>query len=111
MARVRAFRKLQPPEALADVSLFLRRLQDNVVDAFSLLTEVPLLDFVWKRDVVLTAGVTTPVPHGLGRAWRGYLITRSNAAATLYAPTSQTLPERFLELVPSATVTVDLFMF
>lgn len=111
MARFRAFRSEQVPD-IPDSALasFLRRFQDAVGDAITLLTEVPLLDFTWKRDVVLAAGANQ-VPHGLGRAWRGYIVTRQNAAITVYAPDDQALRERILTLTASGSGVVDLFMF
>lgn len=110
MARFRAFRSEQVPEALDGVLAFLRRFQDAVGDSITMLTEVPLLDFTWKRDVSLAAG-SNAVAHGLGRSWRGYIVTRQNAAITVYAPDDQPLRERLITLQASGAGVVDLFMF
>lgn len=111
MARVRAFRRLQPPTSAAELLQFVTDLQENVADAMAMLAELPLLDFVHKRGVSLTAGATNQVPHGLARPWRGFIVTRRNAAVVPYAPDAQALPERLLDLQVAADVTVDLFVF
>jgi hypothetical protein len=87
-----------------------RVLQDNIADALAPLTDVPLLDYVWRRDVTLASG-SNQVPHGLGRAWRGCIVTRQNAAATISQPDTQPLRERFLTLQATANVVVDLYLF
>lgn len=98
------------PDSIESVMPFLAKLQDGVIDALSSLTEVPLLDFVWKKDVILALG-SNQIAHGLGRAWRGYIVTRANGSATVYAPDEQQLRDRFLDLESTGDVVMDLFVF
>jgi hypothetical protein len=113
MARVRALRDVElpsPDDGIEGVIKFLRHQQDAVGDSIAVLTEVPLLDFTWKRDVVLAAG-DNAVGHGLGRSWRGYIVTRKNAAISEFAPDEQPMRDRLLTLTASGAAVVDLFVF
>jgi hypothetical protein len=110
VARIRPLRDVALPDTPEDVPLFLRQFQDAVGDAVSVLTEVPLLDFVWKRDVTLAAGVNQ-IGHGLGRPWRGYIVTRQNAAISVYAPDGHDMRDRLLTLQSTGAGVVDLYVF
>lgn len=110
MARFRPARRLQLPESIDGVLSFLSQMQEGVVAAFATLSELPLVDFVWKRDVVLTAG-SNSIGHGLGRPWRGYIVTRRNAPATVHDPDEQPIRDRVLTLESTGNAVVDLFVF
>lgn len=110
MAIFRALREIQLPESIEGVLPFLRALQDAVSDSVGPLTNVPLLDYVWKRDVALASGANQ-IGHGLGRPWRGYIVTRRNAAVTVHDPDEQPMRDRLVTLQSSGAAVVDLFMF
>lgn len=110
MSRFRPMRRLQLPETIDGVLSFLTQLQDGAIASFDTLAELPFLNFAWKRDVVLASG-SNAVAHGLGRDWRGYIVTRANGAATVYAPDTQPIKDRQLTLTASGAVVVDLFVF
>lgn len=65
--------------------------------------------------LVVTSGSTFAVAHGLGRAWQGYVVTRSYGAATtaigVCDGTASADPTQTLNLVPTATGTIDLWVF
>ena len=89
------------------------RAQDNISAAMARVVACPLLDGVLLEDVTITTSLN--VTHGLGRAWRGFIITKINANATIRAATDPS-PAAFLALTASlgtgvANVTVDLWVF
>jgi hypothetical protein len=113
MPRPRALREVELPDPEAGIDgilNFLRHHQDAVSDALAPLADAPVLDFVWKRDVVLAAG-DNQIGHGLGRPWTGYLVTRRNAAIDVFDPDEQPIRNRLLTLNASGVGVVDLYMF
>ena len=104
------FTPIRPPDQPELV-----RAQDNISAAMARVVACPILDGVLIEDVVITTSVN--VAHGLGRAWRGYLITKKNTNANVYSPTaSNTSPAALLPLTASlgtgvANVTVSLWVF
>lgn len=113
MPRPKALREVElpdPAEGFDGIVRFLRHQQDAVKDAIAPLADAPVLDFVWKRDVILASG-TNQIGHGLGRPWTGYFVTRRNAAVTLFDPDEQTMRNRLLTLTASGAAVVDLYVF
>ena len=88
----------------------LQQLQDAV--------EVPLRDIIGRQildgnlieNVRLLSASDNLVAHLLGRAYRGYIVVKRDAAASIYDDTSP-LPQSYLNLVTSADVTVSLWVF
>ena len=89
----------------------LNRMQDRIKTVTDALVANRLLDGVLLENVVLTAGVFTPVSHQLARPWQGYLVFARNANATIWSQPISADGATFLYLQPSATVTVNLWVF
>ena len=89
----------------------LNRVQDRLRVAIGALTSVPLLDGVLLENVVLAAGSFTPVVHNLTRPWRGYLVLSRTANAAIWNQAPAADAVSFLYLQPSATVTVNIWVF
>jgi hypothetical protein len=104
MPVARAFRK----QAGGSEETF--RAQSNVENAVGALTRSILMNGNLIEDVQLS---TTPVlvEHKLGRASRGYIVCKSNAAASVYtAPTTESA-SLFENLAASTTVVVSIWFF
>lgn len=110
---MRTFTTFEPPKNLEEALVFLRKIQEAAAETFATITSNPLLDFVYRDNVELLAGVgvVNHVPHGLGRPWRGYIVCRRNCGAIVYEATAQTIPARFVSLETTANVVVALYMF
>lgn len=89
----------------------LNRVQDRLRVAIGALTSVPLLDGVLLENVMLTAGSFTPVAHNLTRPWQGYLVISRTANAVVWNQAPVADAATFLYLQPSATVTVNIWVF
>lgn len=99
-------------DKLRDVGEGLARIQDNVGRAVDPLINIPYLDGVLLKSVALVTGSTNHVPHKLGRALTGWFAVRWRASATVYdAQDANTTPSLTLDLIVSANVTVDLWVF
>lgn len=73
---------------------------------------MPHIDAELLEDVDLANGTTTLVEHKLGRAYRGWRVSDTTAAATIYRDTTSTADTtRYLPLVASAATTVSLEVF
>lgn len=87
----------------------LDKVQNNIQIFSDSVVEIPLLDGILIKDVVLTTSETL-VDHKLGREPQGWLIVKKNAAQDIYESGS-TLKQRFLSLTAAGTVTVTLWVF
>lgn len=83
--------------------------QDNIKATLDAVLTCPLLSGAWMSAITLAAGSNT-VGHPLGRAYRSYLLGPLSAAVTVYQSAS---PDRtrFLVLVASAPVVLDVFIY
>lgn len=88
----------------------LNRVQDRIKQVTDALVANQLLEGR-LLTVTLTAGAFTRVAHGLGRPPTGYIIVRRNANAVIWDQPNGTDSGAFLQLQPSATVTVTLWVF
>lgn len=88
----------------------LNRVQDRIKQVTDALVANQLLEGR-LLTVTLTAGAFTRVSHGLGRPPTGYLVVRRNANAVIWDQPNGTDSGAFLQLQPSATVTVTLWVF
>jgi hypothetical protein len=79
---------------------------DRLLD---ILGNIPILQGRLIEDVSLSTAETL-VPHKLGSAYRGWVITNINADATVHV-SSETLSERYLALTASASCIVSLWVF
>lgn len=82
----------------------------------SALQEIPFLDGVWIKDqVISSSGDGTLVQHNLGRAWRGYIITRATAAGAYAYDRPSPDETRFIRIdwssTPSPEQTFDIWVF
>jgi hypothetical protein len=90
----------------------LSRAFDEVKQVIDLIRRSKVLDGNLVTGIVLAAGVTTPVAHGLGRAPIGFEVVRRRAQALVSdAQDSNATPDRTFSLVASADVTVDVWFF
>lgn len=104
MPVARAFRK----QAGGSEETF--RAQSNVENAVGALTRSVINDGVLVENIMLNTTAKL-VEHKLGRASRGYIICKSNAAASIYtAPTTESA-SLFENLAASAPVTVSIWFF
>jgi hypothetical protein len=87
----------------------LNRLQTTIDDTLRPLVQNPMLDGVLLPDVALVVAGTA-VSHGLGRPWRGYIVTRRGVHETVATGVSVD-DSRVIVLTASAPVTVDLWVF
>jgi hypothetical protein len=83
---------------------------DQVQPVFQALAEKDLLDYQIVDDVALSAGHPLDVKHGLGRAYRGWLVINRNAAVTPYESARQRARTHLTLTAPSA-VTISLLIF
>lgn len=67
------------------------------------------------QGTVVTSATQFTLTHGLGKAWTGYVVTRSYGAATgaitVYDGTVNPQPTKAINLIPSATGTIDVYVF
>lgn len=95
-------------EQFADPQL--ARMQKSVEEATAASRSCALVDGKLIAGVTLGTGATD-VSHGLGRAFRGYLVCSLTAAATITVATTQRDPTKFASLIASAPTTATLWVF
>lgn len=101
---------------LRGLSTDLDRVQDNVgavIDSLSWQVDAnPLAKAKMLLGVPLVTGVNY-VPHGLGRAARGFLVVAQTdgAASSIYGLPEVSRPDVHLKITSSATVTVNMLVF
>lgn len=68
---------------------------------------------VHQLSITLAAFTPTAIPHGLGRAYRGYVITKYSGFANVYdsALTDGRSTSTHINLTASAAVTIDILVF
>lgn len=86
------------------------RIVDAIDDYSRQLTQNALLGGQFLKQVRITASAQNIV-HGLGRQWQGWIITRRNGTASVYENTTQADGTKFITLIGSGTVTVDIYIF
>lgn len=87
------------------------QLQQNITASVNPILDNPLVDGVLLQGVNLNAGTTT-VNHKLSRKLVGWFLTRQRALANIYdTQDSNSIPDRTLDLVSDAAVTVDIYCF
>ena len=94
-------------------SIELTRLQQRVSSTLDTITDKILLNGRLIANVALTTS-TQLIEHGLQRDFRGWLVVRSNANATVYEGTFSgpaSISDRIIPLKASAAVTVSLWVF
>jgi hypothetical protein len=90
----------------------LSKLEAQVIELSRRLEQRPHVDAHQIDAVSLAAGSTTLVPHGLGRAVVGYLITDVSAAVTIFRDTSSTSDSSvYLPLQASGACIVGLLVW
>lgn len=104
--RIRDFKKIKSEDST------LNRMQDQVEFTISQLVRTEILDGRLMKEVKLQTGSTNVIEHKLGRAIRGWVLTRKRANATVWdSQDSNTRQDKFLNLECSADVSVDLWVF
>mgnify|MGYP000178482285 CR=1 FL=1 len=85
--------------------------QDAIADVLRPFCKNPILEDGALLEGVELGVAAVDVPHKLGRKFRGWSTTRIRGPAAVYEDTTQPDPLRFVRLVATATVTVDLYVF
>lgn len=88
------------------------RVQDRFEEWVNKLkTEVPILDGVLLEDLDLTT-TAADFTHRLDRKWRGYIVTRQDAAQIVFAARVSTAADtNFIRLDADGAVNVDVWVF
>jgi hypothetical protein len=86
-------------------------IQDRIIDAVTPILGKEILDSEILHGVVLSSGANT-VDHKLGRDLVGWVVTRINAAITIFdTQATNPLPHKNLKLTTSGAAIVDLLVF
>lgn len=89
----------------------LQLIQSNIANVLQPVLTNPLTYGQLFEDVTLKAGLNS-INHGLGRTFRGWIIVRQRGPASFYdTQDTNTTPKLTLNLVSSANVSVDIFVF
>lgn len=83
------------------------------------IARIPLLQGTLVEGIQLTSGETKVFSHGLGRKYKGYIVTRINKDhaqdpwdAELYlAEAESSDPAKFLYLYSNTTTLIDIWIF
>lgn len=78
MSLIKAFRRFGRQHLPPEVARAFEELQSAIEDVLAPLRQVPLLDGVLLDVTVDTNPVD--VAHGLGRAWRGWIVVQKNGS-------------------------------
>jgi hypothetical protein len=98
-------------QIIATTDRVINQIQTNVSKVVNPLTTVPLNSGFILESIPLTTGANS-VNHLLGRALVGWFIVRQRSAATVYdTQDTNPTPTLTLNLVSSADVSVDIFVF
>lgn len=91
----------------------LQKVQDEVAKTFRELQAKEFISGVFVDGQALNgSSVDTVVNHGLGRRYRGFVITKVNGAAAVWeSATSNPRKELQLILKSNAAVTADIYVF
>lgn len=85
--------------------------QRDTSEAFKQLLNIPLVNGVLIEDITFAA-VTIRIPHLLNRPFKGYIVVKQNADATLWVDsTLKSELDTYIPLKSSAPVTVTLWVF
>lgn len=103
---MRTFQKIYTTDALQ------QRLQDNIANSFNQFEQLPQLDSLIVKDVVLSAAGDNIVSHKLNRPIQGWQIIRLNANAVIYESTTvNNQPSSVVILKTTANCTVSILFF
>lgn len=106
-----ALKKTERMNFLGENAQEIKRLQDNVSRVVDPMTEIPLLDGRLIGPITLT-NTFSPVSHGLGRPYLGYLTVRvgnANVVSEDYSWTQKATSARLR--CSSGTAVVYLWVF
>jgi hypothetical protein len=92
-----------------DMASDLNQAQLRIKRVFNTLLRVPLLDGRLISGIQLSAGVQTPVAHGLGRLPLGYLVVGRDAALVPFEPATR--DELYLYLESAVGGSLSLWVF
>lgn len=85
--------------------------QRDTAEAFKQITNIPLIDGVLLEGIVFAA-ITIRVSHRLGRPYRGYIVVKQSASASLWVDaTASGEDNNYIPLRSSAPVKVSLWVF
>lgn len=87
-------------------------LQDACAVVFRDIVSKEVLDGRLIENIAITTGTEKTINHGLGRAIRGWIVTRTSAGATVWdSQSNNTTPRATLVLNASANVTISIWVF
>jgi predicted Zn-dependent protease with MMP-like domain len=103
--RIKSLKTIELPDEVA-------KFQYNVVEAFTNIASVEILNGVLLKQVELVTGQDNNVNHKLGREPQGYIIVRKRANSNIWdSQDTNKFKDLTLVLNCSANVTVDLWIF
>lgn len=92
----------------------LDRIQDAVAQAMAVVKRLPFSDGNLVQGVAFTGTTQKSIAHGLGRAWRGYMVVNvqnaSGNAAFTATPNSVT-DGATIHITPSVTCSCDVWIW
>lgn len=90
----------------------LDQMQRNADRAYRLMSINPVVQGNWFTDIPVVGNVEFTVAHGLAAPYRGYAVTRTQGVNQIIVRDGmQTDPGKTIVLRPSATGTIDLYIF
>lgn len=102
MAGIRDFKKVSGSDELS-------RLQEKLQEFFVPIIQCALIDGTLLQNIKLESGVNS-IQHKLNRELQGYIIVRKSANEQVWEA-NRNLPNKFLNLQSTGSVTVDLWVF
>lgn len=102
---------LKSYQRVDSTDLAVREMQYRLEETLHPITSSEIIDGRLLEDLSLET-TATDVPHGLGRAIRGYLPVKLSASATIFDDeASNTNKSEFVRLKASGTVTATVWVF
>lgn len=100
------FTKLQTSDRLID------QIQTNLGNVINPIASNLLVQGHFINNVILIAGITNIIPTGLNQNLNGWMITRLRGNSIIWdEQDTNPTPNQNLQLICSANVTVDLYIF
>lgn len=103
---VKTFKKIQAE------SKDLNKVQSNIEQFIVPFLNSEIINGVLLKDVVLDSSKTNLISHKLGRKPQGWIVIGKNANSVIWdSQSSNTKEDKILELLCSANVTINLWVF
>jgi hypothetical protein len=90
----------------------LNKIQSNVEQLIEPFLNSEVVNGVLLKDIVLDSSKTNLISHKLGRKPQGWIVIGKNANSVIWdSQSSNTKADKILELLCSANVTINLWVF